>query len=114
MQASLLSDERYDFVFGVVGKTTFSQCKGILKPTGIYLENMMEVKNFLKVLWTSISGGKKMKVCVSVERADNLNFIELNENKIVFDHEMQERLWKTSLGLSKDGKTTKIAARLHY
>ncbi len=69
------SDERYDFVFGVVGKTTFSQCKGILKPNGIYLENMMEVKDFLKVLWTSIIGGKKIKGGVSTERAENLKFL---------------------------------------
>lgn len=75
------SDERFDFVFGVVGKTTFSQCKGILKPKGIYLENMMEIKDFLKVLWTSITGGKKMKGGVSIERAENLNFfIELIES----------------------------------
>ena len=74
------SDERYDFVFGVVGKTTFAQCKGLLKPKGIYLENMMEIKDFLKVLWTSITGGKKIKGGVSSERADNLNFfIELIE-----------------------------------
>jgi NADPH:quinone reductase-like Zn-dependent oxidoreductase len=75
------SDEKYDFVFNVVGKTTFSQCKGILKPKGIYLDNMMEVKDFLKVLWTSIVGGKKIKGGVSTERAENLNFfIELIES----------------------------------
>jgi len=72
------SNEKYDFVFNVVGKTTFSQCKGILKPKGIYLDNMMEVKDFLKVLWTSIVGGKKIKGGVSTERAENLKFfIEL-------------------------------------
>ena len=75
------SDEKYDFVFGVVGKTTFAQCKGLLKPDGIYLENMMEVKDFLKVLWTSIVGGKKIKGGVSAERAENLNFfVELIES----------------------------------
>ena len=75
------SDEKYDFVFGVVGKTTFAQCKGLLKPNGIYLENMMEVKDFLKVLWTSIVGGKKIKGGVSAERAENLNFfVELIES----------------------------------
>jgi NADPH:quinone reductase-like Zn-dependent oxidoreductase len=68
------TDERYDFVFNVVGKTTFSQCKGILKPRGIYLENMAEMKDFLKMLWTSITGGKKIKGGVSTERAENLNF----------------------------------------
>jgi NADPH:quinone reductase-like Zn-dependent oxidoreductase len=70
------SGERYDFVFDVVGKTTFSQCKGILKPKGIYLENMMEIKDFLKVLWTSMTGGKKIKGGVSVETAENLNLLK--------------------------------------
>ena len=75
------SNEKYDFVFNVVGKTTFSQCKGILKPKGIYLDNMMEVKDFLKVLWTSIVGGKNIKGGVSTERAENLKFfIELIES----------------------------------
>jgi len=68
--------ERYDFVFSVVGKTTFSQCKGILKPKGIYLENMMETTDFLKALWTSIAGGKKIKGGVSVETAQKLNFLK--------------------------------------
>ena len=37
----------------------------------------------------------------------------MNEDKIVFDHEMQERLWKTSLELCRDEKTTKIANSLN-
>jgi NADPH:quinone reductase-like Zn-dependent oxidoreductase len=75
------SVERYDFVFDVVGKTTFSQCKGILKQKGIYLENMLELKDILKMMWTSIIGGKKIKGGVSRENAENLNFfIELFES----------------------------------
>jgi NADPH2:quinone reductase len=64
------------------GRTSaFSQCKGILKPKGIYLDNMMEVNDFLKVLWTSIVGGKRIKGGVSAERAENLKFfIELIES----------------------------------
>jgi NADPH:quinone reductase-like Zn-dependent oxidoreductase len=70
------SDVRYDFVFDVVGKTTFSQCKSILKQNGIYLENMLEIKDILKMMWTSITGGKKIKGGVSVETAENLNFLK--------------------------------------
>lgn len=75
------SDERYDFVFDVVGKTTFSQCKGILKQKGIYLENMLELKDIIKMMWTSIIGGKRIKGGISKESAENLNFlIELIES----------------------------------
>jgi NADPH:quinone reductase-like Zn-dependent oxidoreductase len=75
------SDERYDFVFNVVGKTTFTQCKGLLKQKGIFLENMLELKGILKMIWTSIIGGKKIKGGVSKETAENLNFfIELIES----------------------------------
>jgi NADPH:quinone reductase-like Zn-dependent oxidoreductase len=74
-EAFTKSDERYDFVFDVVGKTTFSQCKGILKPKGIYLENMLELKDILKMIWTSIAGGKKIKGGVSIEKAENLYFL---------------------------------------
>jgi NADPH:quinone reductase-like Zn-dependent oxidoreductase len=75
------SNERYDFVFDVVGKTTFSQCKGILKPKGIYLENMLGLDDILKMMWTSIIGGKKIKGGVSKETVENLYFlIELIES----------------------------------
>jgi hypothetical protein len=39
-------------------------------------------------------------------------FIELAEDKIVFDNEMQERLWIISLELCSDEKTIQIANRL--
>jgi NADPH:quinone reductase-like Zn-dependent oxidoreductase len=70
------SDERYDYVFDVVGKTTFSQCMGILKPDGIYLENMLGLQDILRMMWTSVTGGKKIKGGVSKESAENLNFLK--------------------------------------
>ena len=39
-------------------------------------------------------------------------FIELEENKAVFDKEMQDKLWKISLDLCKDEKTARIAEKL--
>ena len=43
----------------------------------------------------------------------NNEFIGMKEEEIVFNQEMQDRLWKISLELCKDEKTTKIAERLH-
>jgi NADPH:quinone reductase-like Zn-dependent oxidoreductase len=71
------SDERYDFVFDVVGKTTFAQSKEVLKEKGIYLENMLGLNDILKMIWTSIFGGKKIKGGVSKESAENLNFLSM-------------------------------------
>jgi hypothetical protein len=43
----------------------------------------------------------------------NNEFIGMKEEEIVFNEEIQERLWKISLDLCKDEKTTQIANRLH-
>jgi len=40
-------------------------------------------------------------------------FIGMKEEETVFNQEMQERLWKISLELCKDEKTTKIADSIH-
>jgi NADPH:quinone reductase-like Zn-dependent oxidoreductase len=40
------TEERFDFVFNAVGKTTFLQSRGILQPKGVYLENMAQIKIF--------------------------------------------------------------------
>jgi len=75
------SDETYDVIFDVVGKITFSQCKSSLKQKGIYLENLLELQDILKMMWTSIIGGKKIKGGVSIESVENLNFfLELIES----------------------------------
>jgi len=75
------SDETYDVIFDVVGKITFSQCKSSLKQKGIYLENLLELQDILKIIWTSIIGGKKIKSGISIESVENLNFfLELIES----------------------------------
>lgn len=40
-------------------------------------------------------------------------FIEMNEDEIVLNHEMQDRLWRCSLELCNDEKTTQIAEKLY-
>ena len=43
----------YDLIFDVVGATTFDCCQGSLKPHGIFLQNIMELTDVVRALWTS-------------------------------------------------------------
>ena len=52
-------DERYDFVFDAVGKTTFIKCKKLLKKKGIFCSSGGAI-NFLWVIVTPWFGGRKV------------------------------------------------------
>jgi len=62
-------DEKYDFVFDCVGKSTFGQCKSLLKPGGVYMSSELGwmVQNLFFALVSSIFGslpgqaGKKVR-----------------------------------------------------
>ena len=69
------SGETYDVVFSVVGKTKFADCKRILKENGVYLENWLEVGGIFTMLLTSITGGKKFKAGMAVEKIEDLIFL---------------------------------------
>jgi len=51
----------YDIILDtVVGKTSFSRCKGALKPKGRYLAVAGGPKELVQMLWTTMIGGKKV------------------------------------------------------
>lgn len=54
--------ETYDFIFDAVGKLSFKQCKGSLKPGGIYGSTDLGPysQNPFLALWTKWSGDKKV------------------------------------------------------
>jgi len=64
-------NERYDFVFDAIGKSTFGKCKPLLKKNGIYSSS--GGPNLFLVLITPLLGGKKfifsppknVKACLS-------------------------------------------------
>ncbi len=51
--------QTYDIVFDTVGKTTFSQCKGVLKPNSYYLNTAIALLG-LQELWAVATSGKKI------------------------------------------------------
>jgi len=69
--------ETYDVIVDiVVGKTLFSRCKNSLKPKGLYLAVAGGLREMGQMLWTSITGGKKVIFGSSTERKEDLVFIK--------------------------------------
>jgi len=69
------SDNTYDLIFDVVGATTFDHCQRSLKPAGIFLQNIMELSDIVRVAWTSITGRKRIKGGVAFGNMANLGLI---------------------------------------
>ena len=69
------SGHTYDLIFDVVGATTFDRCQSSLKPNGVFLQNIMELSDIVRVLWTSITGGKKIKGGVALGNMANMGLI---------------------------------------
>ena len=67
--------EAYDIVYDTVGKLSFAQCKPLLKPDGRCLFAVAGIPDFLKVLWTSVFGRKKLVAGVAVFKKDDLMVI---------------------------------------
>ena len=67
--------EAYDLIFDIVGATTFDRCQHSLKSQGVFLQNIMGLTDMVRVLWTSIAGGKQLKGGVAMENVQRMNFI---------------------------------------
>ena len=52
-------DERYDYVYDTVGKSSFRQAKKVLKPEGIYLSPVLKLPLLFQMIKTSVAGKQK-------------------------------------------------------
>lgn len=69
--------QTYDLIFDTAGKSSFSRCKGSLNENGRYLittGNMLA--NYVQSLWTSIVGGRRVIVGMSIEKTQSLIFLK--------------------------------------
>lgn len=53
------SDHAYDVIFDAVGKSSFTSCRRILKPGGVYLTTVSSASVLFHMMRTSFFGGKK-------------------------------------------------------
>ncbi|MCK4796048.1 MAG: NAD(P)-dependent alcohol dehydrogenase, partial [Spirochaetes bacterium] len=74
-------NQKYDIIFDVVGKSSFSKCRKLLTKNGIYLNIVPSFKLFIQMLWTSKIGMKRVITGIA-EAGENLALLkELVESK---------------------------------
>ncbi|HMA53076.1 MAG TPA: NAD(P)-dependent alcohol dehydrogenase [Acidobacteriota bacterium] len=64
--------ETYDIVIDVLGKTSYSRCRRILKPRGRLVFVSFKSKQFLQMLRTSVTGGRRVVCALIAERQKDL------------------------------------------
>jgi len=67
--------KRYDLIFDGGGGTTFDRCQHSLKPNGVFLQNIMELIDIVRIFWTSIASRKKIKADVAINNLKRMSFI---------------------------------------
>ncbi len=112
----------YDIIFDTVGKTTFSSCRGILKPKGIFLEAGIGLGIMRHVLFTSIFGNKKAKIAATglrppKERTKDLillkNLMEEGKIKPVIDKRyLLEQISEAHLYVDEGHKKGNVVIKL--
>ena len=55
------SDEKYDFIYDTVGKSSFSQSQKVLRPYGMYLSPVLKFPLLLEMIRSALFGRKKAK-----------------------------------------------------
>lgn len=72
-----LLKEQFDFVFDTVGKSTFGQCKNILKPGGVYISSELgpKAQNSFLSLWGIFHKGKRVKFPFPLNRQSSVDLV---------------------------------------
>ncbi len=89
MEDFIQNGETYDLIFDILGKISYVQCKTSLKPNGILLFASFKMKQLLQMLWTSMSGSKRVICAIAPGSLEDLNsvkeLIEAGKIKAIID-----------------------------
>ena len=67
--------DTYDLVIDILGKSSFTRCRRVLKPHGRMVFVSFKMKQILQMLWTSVIDDKKVICAVMTERQEDLEII---------------------------------------
>ena len=69
-------DERYDLIFDVLGKSSYSRCKRLLREKGVYLRASFKSPQLVQMLWTGVVGGTRVKCVLAPCNASDLKTVK--------------------------------------
>lgn len=67
---------QYDIIFDAVGKRSLSQCKGVLKPNGIYISTLPTPEVLLQTVFTAFFPGQKAKFVIESPNTQDLVYLK--------------------------------------
>jgi NADPH:quinone reductase-like Zn-dependent oxidoreductase len=66
----------YDMIFDSVGKVSFTHCRHVLNPDGLYITTAVSLSLLVQQLFTSITGGRKVVTGIARQVPEDLELLK--------------------------------------